>query len=268
MTDIRSKIRELYSIEQLTAKDTVIHRIHPSVKLTTALIFIISVVSFDRYSIGRMIPYIFYPAVVMALAEIPPVMVIKRSLIAVPFCLFAGISNVIFDRGAAFYFASVAVTYGVVSLITIIYKTLLCVSAILILMAVTGVTDVAAQLRRFHIPEIMVTILEMVYRYIGVLAEEASTMCTSYRLRSSGVKGIKMKDMGTFVGQLLLRSFDRAERVYAAMVCRGYRDVRRSAPIRKLSRGDIAYLVIVSGLCVLFRTVDVTQLLTDFLGGF
>jgi cobalt/nickel transport system permease protein len=62
----------------------------------------------------------------------------------------------------------------------------------------------------------------MTWRYLSVLLGEASAINTAYMLRSPGSRGIKMKDMGSFLGQLLLRSIDRAERVYAAMKCRGF----------------------------------------------
>jgi len=47
-------------------------------------------------------------------------------------------------------------------------------------------------------------------------------MNIAYLLRSPDKKGIEMRDMGSFAGQLLIHSFDRAEQVYNAMKCRGY----------------------------------------------
>ncbi len=62
-------------------------------------------------------------------------------------------------------------------------------------------------------PDIFVTLFEMTYRYIAVLMGEASSMYTAYMLRSTERKGLQMRHMGSFVGQLFIRSYDRAERV-------------------------------------------------------
>jgi hypothetical protein len=99
------------------------------------------------------------------------------------------------------------------------------VAAVLILIATTPWPKLSVQLRCFHVPPILVTLLEMSYRYIAVLLGEVQSMYTAYKLRSCGMKGIAMAHMGSFVGRLFLRSADRADRVYAAMKCRGYNPV-------------------------------------------
>ena len=109
-------------------------------------------------------------------------------------------------------------------------------TAALLLVAVTPFTQLTGQLRRMHVPEIFVTLFEMIYRYIGVLLEEASSMYTAYMLRSTEYKGLQMRHMGSFVGQMLIRSFDRADRVFAAMKCRGY-PFRTPEPARAAPRG-------------------------------
>ena len=60
-----------------------------------------------------------------------------------------------------------------------------------------------------------------------MLLNEAVSMHTAYTLRTDNQKGIKMRDMGSFLGQLLLRSTDRAEQVYYAMKCRGFHGAKR-----------------------------------------
>ncbi|NLT12747.1 MAG: cobalt ECF transporter T component CbiQ, partial [Clostridiales bacterium] len=220
--DIKSRIQEIYKLEQLSGGTSAVHRRHPSVKLVSAFVFIVLVVSFDRTEFGRLVPFIFYPVVLMALSGTPWPIVLKRVALALPFALLAGISNVIFDRAAALTLAGIAISAGVVSFFSILFKTFLCVTAVLLLVAVTPFSQLTGQLRRMHVPDIFVTLFEMIYRYIGVLLEEASSMYTAYMLRSTEHKGLQMRHMGSFVGQLLIRSFDRAERVYAAMKCRGY----------------------------------------------
>jgi len=257
-------ILELYALEQLSNRDTCVHRLHPTAKLLTTAVFIITVASFDRYAIGRLIPYIFYPTLLMALSETPYSMLLKRFLIALPFCLFAGITNIIFDRAAAFAVCSVSISYGTVSLFTILFKMYLCVMAVLILVAVTPLSEITAAMRRLKIPGVFAAVFEMTYRYIGVLFAEAYAMRTAYALRSVGGKGVAMKDMGGFVGQLLLRSIDRADRVYNAMKCRGYATdtVQRNGGGVKLR--DALFCAIVCILLITLRVINISAL---FAGG-
>jgi cobalt/nickel transport system permease protein len=263
---VKNNIQELYALEQLSGKDTCIHKLHPTVKLLTAAIFIVTVISFDRYAFGRLIPYVFYPALMMALSETPYSVLFKRFLIALPFCLFAGIGNVIFDQSPAFMVSGITVSYGIVSLFAILFKAYLCVMAALLLVSATPLSDIAASMRRLLVPEVFVTLFEMIYRYIGVLFEEAFSMYTAYSLRSGGGRGVKIGDMGSFAGQLLLRSFDRAERVYSAMKCRGYPYfVRRGG--RKLKRPDVIFGVVTCFLCVALRVWDFGALFVEIFGG-
>ena len=255
MSDPGRSIRELRALENLSAGKTLIHRLHPLTKLVTAAVFIVFTVSFGRYDFARLVPYLFYPFVLMALAELPYRVLLPRVLIALPFCLFAGISNVIFDRGTAFAAGNIPVSFGVLSMATILLKMYLCVMAALVLVASTPFTELTAQLRRIHVPLVFVMVFEMTYRYIGVLLEEVHAMTTAYRLRSGKRKALEMRHMGAFTGQLLLRGFDRAERVHAAMRCRGFSLKHIPPAVRRFQRPDVVTLAAVCVPVALLRFI-------------
>ena len=328
---MKNKIHELYALEQLTGKNTCIHRLHPAVKLLAAIVFIITVISFDRYSFGRLVPYIFYPMVLMALSETPYAMLLKRFLIALPFCFFASLANVIldrepafmaggiavsygvvslftilfrvylcimsvlilvsvtplsqivhamrrlrlphvfvivFDRETAFTIGGIAVSFGVISLFTILFRVYLCVMSVLILVSVTPLSQIVHAMRRLRIPHVFIIVFEMTYRYIGVLLEELYSMYTAYSLRSSNVKGIQMKDMGSFTGQLLVRSFDRADRVYNAMQCRGYALQNYIQGTGKITGNDVIFFTVICILCLVFRFINMNALFAGIIGRF
>jgi len=257
MKTINARIRELHALEGLSAGDTSVHRLHPLSKLVSSFVFIVIVASFGRYDFTRLAPYLFFPFVMMALAELPYRLLLTRVLIALPFCLFAGISNVIFDRAEAFAVAGVAVSFGVVSLATILLKMYLCVMAALLLVATTPFTEIMAQLRRLHVPMVFVMVFELTFRYIGVLLEEAHSMVTAYKLRSGNKKALEMRHMGVFAGQILLRGFDRAERVHAAMRCRGYSLKHVPPARRRFCSSDFFALAAICLPAVLLRFFEV-----------
>lgn len=230
-------------------------------KLLSALVFIVAVVSVSRYDLFGLISYLIYPFLLMPASETPYRPVLKRFALALPFAVFAGLANMVFDTAPAFFIGGLSISYGAVSFAVILIKTYLAVMAVLILAATTTLQELSHQLVRIKVPAVLVMLITMIYRYLGVLLSEASTMMTAYALRSPGAKGVKMKDMGSFVGQLLLRSVDRASRVYAAMKCRGYQGAVGYAPKRGIAGGDVVFCGLVLGLSVAFRFIDLTGLL-------
>ena len=255
MPDLNVRVNELKSFENLSAGKTAVHRLHPLIKLISAFVYITIVVSYGRYEFARLSAYLFYPFIMMALAELPYRLLLQRMLIAMPFCLFAGIFNVFIDRAAAFAIGSVMISFGMLSLATILMKTYLCVMAALLLVATTPFTQLTTQLRRLHVPKVFVMVFEMTFRYIGVLFEEAHSMTIAYKLRAGNKKTLEMKHMGSFAGQIMLRGFDRAERIYAAMCCRGYSP--EHIPIRRqqLSGADILVLMAVCLPSIILRII-------------
>lgn len=265
MADIRSKLNEMYSLEQLAAGRTAVHRLHPAVKIIVTVIYILCVVSLERHSLGRLAPFLMYPAVVMAAADIPYRMILPRAAAALPFCIFAGVSNLIIEREPWTRLGALTLSAGEMSFLVLLARTVLCVSAVLILVAVTPFSELTGQLRRMHVPAVFVRLFEMIYRYVGVLVEETSTMLTSYRLRAGGAKWPDIKHFGAFIGQLLLRSVDRAERVYHAMLCRGYSFDTAAGTRRRMSGADWAFIAAAGGSAVVFRLVDISLLMGNLI---
>lgn len=258
MAGIYQKPEELYALERLSAGNSVIHRLHPAVKIAAAGIFIVTTLSFDRHAPGPLLPMLFYPSVLIALGELPPALLFRRTVPALPFCLFAGLSNCLFERETAFFLGPLGISFGFVSLGVLLLRTFLCVSAALILMAATPWPHLSAQFRRFHVPGVFMTVLEMAYRYIAVLLSEARSLYIAYKLRSPGAKGIAAAHAGSVVGGLFLRSAEKAERIYAAMKCRGYNPEAFPAarPSPALKPADLLFLSLVSAGCALFRFFD------------
>jgi cobalt/nickel transport system permease protein len=78
-------------------------------------------------------------------------------------------------------------------------------------------------------------------------------MYIAYSLRNAGGKGIKMRDMGSFAGQLLLRSFDRSDRIYNAMKCRGYSLSATAQSRQSFMLKDFIFFAMVCVFCIVVR---------------
>ena len=176
-----------------------------------------------------------------------------------------GIFNPVFDKTIAFRIGSFAVSGGVISMSTLMLKGVLCLMASFLLMAATRIDSLCAALRQLHIPGLLVTLFLLTYRYVGVMVRELAVMTDAYHLRAPGQKGVHISAWGSFLGQLLLRSMDRAQELYASMLLRGYRHQFHYAEIRRVSTRDALYICGCVILFVFFRNVEVARLLGGIL---
>jgi cobalt/nickel transport system permease protein len=126
-----------------------------------------------------------------------------------------------------------------------------------LLIATTGIGNIAAAMQKLQIPDIFTTQLLLTYRYISVLIGETGRVSDAYTLRAPYQKGINVRIWGSLLGQLLLRTFDRAVRIYQAMKLRGYDNSFYGANLESIKRIDILYLV---GWTIFFITVRIINL--------
>jgi len=94
------------------------------------------------------------------------------------------------------------------------------------LVASTSRQSLLIAARKIGIPQVFIQITEFAFRYIEVVYNEAKTMLTARLCRGYTKKQIfnitEIKQLGTLIGMLFLRSYARAERIYTAMLARGY----------------------------------------------
>ncbi|RXE58573.1 cobalt ECF transporter T component CbiQ [Acetivibrio mesophilus] len=242
MSSISNSLYNIEHLDDLARKETFVHKLHPLVKLIVTLAFLTMVASFGRYEIERLLPLFLYPVIIITLAELPIAPIFKRLLIVEPFIIGIGILNPFFEK-KTFVLAGLTLSTGWITFLSIFIKSGLTVASVLLLVATTGMDRLAAALRMLRIPRLFVLQLLLTYRYISVLMEEAERMLRAYALRSPLQKGIHISDWGSFAGQLVLRTFDRAQRVYRAMCVRGFTGEYNTGEHIKFKMADILYLV-------------------------
>jgi cobalt/nickel transport system permease protein len=225
------------------------------------------IVSFPQIEVRGLMAFFLYPAIILPLASLPLRPIMIRFLFCLPFALMGALSCLVFQRETLFYIYGFAVSGGMLAFVSILLKALLSVTAILILVASTGMNALSRGLSEMKVPGIFCLQLNLCYRYTGTLAAEAFRMSTAYLLRSPGEKRIMMKDMGSFLGQLLLRSMERAERVYFAMKCRGFDGIYPQKTRRSFTPHDAMYTIAVVFLVFLFRFTDTARLIGNFVRG-
>jgi cobalt/nickel transport system permease protein len=265
MSRIGDSLLNIGYLETLSYQDTPLHRLDPRVKLLTTLAFIIAVVSFGKYEVAGLIPFVIFPVALVAVGNLPPGYLARKILLAAPFAFFIGIFNPLLDRAVLLHLGPIGISGGWVSFASIMLRFTLTVSAALILIASTGFNAVCLAMEKLGAPNSFVVQLLFLYRYIFVLADEALRLARARSLRSFQGRGLGFKVFSSIIGQLLLRTLDRAQRIHLAMRSRGFDGkIRLSRPLR-WHFADTAFFMGWSAVFVLLRWYNIPYLLGELL---
>lgn len=266
MPNIVDSLYNIGLLDDLARKRTFIHGIHPVMKLLTVIVYIVALTSFEKHEVSAILPFAFYPVFVFSFAEIPVGPVLKRVLLVEPLIIGMGILNPLFDN-YIITLGGMAISRGWLTFLSILIKSTLAVMAGILLVATTGMDGVAAALRMLKIPKIFVLQLLLTYRYIWLLVEEGLRMTRAYSLRSQGRRRIGINDLGPFLGQMLLRAFDRAQRVYQAMNARGFTGEYNAGRALKVRLRDWVYFAAWSLFFIVARMYNIAALIGELFTG-
>lgn len=252
-------------LESLARGNSFIHRLDARAKMLVTLAFLVSLLSLPSRDLFGMTIFLVYPIVTIALADIPGIFLLKRSFIALPFVLLIGILNPFFDHSPALEIGSFTITGGWISFLVIIVRGILSVLAVLILTATTGLPHISKGLKQLGVPSVITTQLIFVFRYIFILAGEASSMLLSARLRNSSARPLSFSLWRNMVGSLLLRSLDRSERMYSALLCRGFAGDLKTLNQQHFAKKEWIYLLTWTASFVSILLFDPVQYLGNIL---
>lgn len=260
MSNISNAIYEIEHMSQMAEQDQWVNKIHPLVKLFLTIFFIFTVVSFHKYDLLGVVSMAIYPLVIFIVGDVSIKEALKRLRIVLPVVCVVGIFNPFFDREIVAYVGGIAFWGGVLSMLSLMLKGILTVFASYLLIATTTIEKICYAMRLLHIPKIIVTQILLIYRYITVLLTEAKRITQAYALRAPGQKGIHFSAWGSLVGQLLLRSMDRADDVYASMCLRGYQGEFVLDEHLAFQAKDAVLLLIWCVIFLVFRSFPIFQI--------
>lgn len=254
-------------LDQLAYKNTIVHRLDPRAKVIATLLFLFTVISFSKYEIFALLPFFLYPVLLMTLGEIPFMFVLKKVVLVSPFAIFIGIFNPLLDSGQVFIFNGLTISAGWLSFFSILVKFSLTVSTALLLVATTSFPGVCHAFRKLGFPSLFVSQLLFLYRYIFVLMEETMRIVRARDMRSYGRRGTGIRVFVRLVGILFLRTVERAERVYYAMLSRGFQGDMPTLKRFHTKSSDLVFALSVIAFLFIFRFYPATEILGRFVQG-
>ena len=251
---LQKAILTLNSYQIGEEEKTFVGRLDSRALLLVTLAYIVCLLSLPIEVPERLIWFALYPILLAPLSGLNYTSIFFKSLYVLPFIVLIGIANPFYDRRVAFEAGSFEVTYGWLSFLTIILRGLLSVQALLILINNCGFIGICDALKRLYVPKVLTTQLLLLYRYLGLLLEEAFNMQRAVTSRGYGKKSFPIKMWVTMVGSLLIHTYERSKRIHDAMLSRGFNGAIPMGVTRKWSYNDSIFMAIWIGIfcCLMF----------------
>jgi len=268
MLAIDGSLLDFKQLDLMALRQTALHRLDPRAKVLTTLCFIVCVVSFDKYQVSAMLPFLIYPVVLIAAGDLPPGYILRKILIVIPFALLIGLFNPIFDRQVVLQIGALDISGGWVSCLSILVRAILTASAAIILVATTGFPAICESLEKLRMPQVFAVQLLFLYRYIFVLTDEGIRTARARQLRSFGQRGLGLRHFSSLAGHLLLRTWERAERIHMAMLARGFSgEVHSTRRQGHFGKREVIFTVCWVALFILLRLNNASLLLGSIFTG-
>lgn len=199
--------------------DSLLHRRDPRAKVIVFTLGCVCMVSEPR---GDLLPFLYYvPAIgaLIAAGRIPVLFLLKRSLFAAPFILMAALflplSHTATDPAEAISYAA--------QMLSILLRAF---GAVLLITLLTSTERFHRLLRGLHelrMPRILGLLSALMYRYIFLIHDEWLRTNMARKSRTPGsLRLSRFSVYGRQIAMIFIRSWERAENVYKAMVARGF----------------------------------------------
>jgi len=226
--------------EPFVCGDSQIHRLDPRFRIVVVAAYAFVVALSDRFSV--LFLGLAFSFVLIGISRLPLFEVAKRLLLVNGFVLFLWfVVPVTFPGTPLFHLGPLTATgEGLLVSARITIKSNAILLTFIAMIATSRIATLGAALARMRVPEKIVLLLLMSYRYIFVMETEYHRLA-----RSATVRGFRpstsihtYRTYAYLIGMLFVRAQARAERVYMAMLCRGFSGKFHSLQEFSFSRKD------------------------------
>lgn len=230
------------------------HRMDCRLKIVVAVVFSFQTALFHTFA--ALTAALAFGIILVALARLNFLGVFKRLLLVNGFIFFLWVvlpftfpGEPLFSMGRFEYS-----TEGALLTSRITLKSNAIILSLIALMGTSSLATLGYALNRLKIPDKMIYLLLITYRYIFVIEQEYKRLIRAARVRcfEPGTNLHTYKTYAYLIGMLFVRASARAERVYQAMICRGFNGKFHSLWEFKFAKSDLAWtFVFGSGLIMM-----------------
>lgn len=234
-------------LDKHSGLDSPLHRLDPRAKLVgfTALILICVSTPPDLYA--AFAAYLGLELALVLMSRLPWGHVLKRMLVVLPFILMVALFLPFFNHGGGSYSLGPLTmsAHGLMVLWNVAAKSTVSVLAVILLSSSTPFPELLKGMEKLKVPRLMTTIMSFMYRYIFVLMDEMQRMRRARDSRGWHGKWLwQIKVIGHMIAALFLRSYERGERVFAAMLARGYDGGARTVYLYGFGATEVGFVAL------------------------
>ena len=242
--------------EEFSTGNSFVHRLDPRVKIISAVLFSVVVAVSDNFA--ALLSALTVSLFLIVLTKLSIRKVLYRLLLVNGLILFLWLFLPFTYRGEALFNMGplVGTREGVLFAGRITIKCNTILLAMIALLATTPIFSLGHAMSRLYCPDKLVYLFLFTYRYVHVIFLEYRKLINAMKIRGF----VPRTNIHTYrsyaylVGMLLVRSYDRAERIYKAMLCRGFSGRYYTMNRFSIKAGDIFYLsmmlIVIFGLVI------------------
>jgi cobalt/nickel transport system permease protein len=198
-------------IDRYSRIDSPVHSLSSGLKVTISLILILIVVLSPVKYVYLFVTVVILLLTIILISKIPLTFFLKKLLLFEPFILTIAILTLLQPN-------------GVVIFTSILVKSTLSLVTVVLLSNTTPFSELLNVLRKAHVAPLFITLLALMYRYLFILIDEIEHMKVARTSRTFTKKSSRKWSFLTLIlGQLFIRTTERAERIYSAMCARGWK---------------------------------------------
>ena len=210
---------ELHKLSRLS-------KVKPQTKLLGIFLIILSIAFFSMNNLKLFMIHICCVVYLLFISKISFKTYLKRLSIDIPFVLFAIFLPFISKGNGKIFGEYMGLTIyetGLIEMRNLIFKITLCVTLAIILTATTSTIELIYGMQKLKISPLLISIFSFAIRYIDVFIDELKRVKTSMKSRGYSEKGLKnLQPIAFASGAMLIRGYERGERVYNSMISRGF----------------------------------------------
>jgi cobalt/nickel transport system permease protein len=187
-----------------------IHGLSIPCKLASTMILLITIVTLPAAFYGVFAGLLLLLCIVAILSRIPMLFLLKRMALLEVFVLMVSLLSLLQPN-------------GIIVFSRLVLKSSLCLFTIVLFSNTTPFAKLLEALRKWRVPDLLITLLALMYRYLFVLIDEMERM---QRARASRTfvrkRSLQWRSLAVIMSQLFIRSTGRAEKIFASMCARGW----------------------------------------------
>jgi cobalt/nickel transport system permease protein len=236
LRDIMEGAESLVYIEDLSNKKGVLQSINPLAKLVAIVAMIVA--SLFIFNLSYLLILCIIPIVLAVSSRISFTHFFSRTALIPLFSAVISIPILFLTAGSPVATANIGIvtltitSEGIIRVLVFTFRVWFCVASLTLLVLSTGFDKMLALLSTIKVPNVIVHLFSLTYRYFFVSIHEAQSVLIAKEARTYVHKKTlnmqALKDLGAVVSTLFIRTYERSERVYLAMKARGF-DIEKNA---------------------------------------